>query len=143
MGAKDEERLEALEQIQMLRSRELELQNQLEEQQKSWAIDRTNVSQQIRLIEKEKQLLEDEKRLAVNERTAAAKKYGTSASLTGGWTEQQGADECCICEANALHEMEAAQKALQDEKARSNGLAKRIEVRRYHKSRPIGFSTAH
>jgi len=76
VGAKDEERLEALEQIQMLRSRELALQNQLEEQQKRWAVDRTNVSQQIRLIEKEKQLLEDEKRIAVNERTSASKKYG-------------------------------------------------------------------
>lgn len=76
VGAKDEERLEALEQIQMLRSRELALQSQLEEQQKRWAVDRTNVSQQIRLIEKEKQLLEDEKKIAVNERAAASKKYG-------------------------------------------------------------------
>ncbi|POM65655.1 Hypothetical protein PHPALM_18597, partial [Phytophthora palmivora] len=59
-GAKDEERLQQLELIQTLRSRELELQDELEHQQKKWAIDRDTVHQRIRLLEKEKKLGDDE-----------------------------------------------------------------------------------
>ncbi|GMF18382.1 unnamed protein product [Phytophthora lilii] len=59
-GAKDEERLQQLELIQTLRSRELELQDELEHQQKKWAGDRDTVYQRLRLLEKEKQLAQDE-----------------------------------------------------------------------------------
>lgn len=59
-GAKDEERLQQLELIQTLRSRELELQDELERQQKKWASDRDMVHQRVRLLEKEKKLGEDE-----------------------------------------------------------------------------------
>lgn len=76
VSAKDEERLDQLEQIQILRARELELQNQLESHQKKWAVDRTNMNQQLRLVEKEKQLADDAKKLAVVERDAASKKFG-------------------------------------------------------------------
>ncbi|KAG1688140.1 hypothetical protein DVH05_004010 [Phytophthora capsici] len=59
-GAKDEERLQQLELIQSLRSRELELQDELEHQQKKWATDRDTMHQRLRLLEKEKKLAEDE-----------------------------------------------------------------------------------
>ncbi|OWZ21726.1 hypothetical protein PHMEG_0003672 [Phytophthora megakarya] len=58
-GAKDEERLQQLELIQTLRSRELELQDELERQQKKWATDRDTTHQRLRLLEKEKKLGED------------------------------------------------------------------------------------
>ncbi|KAH7476876.1 uncharacterized protein KRP23_7551 [Phytophthora ramorum] len=59
-GAKDEERLEQLELIRTLRSRELELQDELEHQQKKWSSDRDTVHQRLRLLEKEKKLAEEE-----------------------------------------------------------------------------------
>ncbi|RLN97361.1 hypothetical protein BBJ28_00013922 [Nothophytophthora sp. Chile5] len=75
-SAKDEERLQQLELVQTLRARELELQGDLEQQQKKWASDRATVHQRLRLLEKEKQLAEDEKNLANAETTALQKKYG-------------------------------------------------------------------
>ncbi|KAG6613670.1 Lysosomal thioesterase PPT2-B [Phytophthora cinnamomi] len=59
-GAKDEERLQQLELIQNLRSRELELQDELENHQKKWATDRDMMHQRLRLLEKEKILAEEE-----------------------------------------------------------------------------------
>ncbi|KAE8914549.1 hypothetical protein PF005_g16667 [Phytophthora fragariae] len=59
-GAKDEERLQQLELIQNLRSRELELQDELESQQKKCASDRDTMHQRLRLLEKEKLLAEEE-----------------------------------------------------------------------------------
>ncbi|KAG7385330.1 hypothetical protein PHYPSEUDO_001632 [Phytophthora pseudosyringae] len=59
-GAKDEERLQQLELIQTLRSRELELQDELEHQQRKWATDRDTIHQRLRLLEKEKTLAEEE-----------------------------------------------------------------------------------
>lgn len=59
-GAKDEERLHQLELIQTLRSREVELQDELECQQRLWARDRDTIHQQLRTLEKEKTLAVDE-----------------------------------------------------------------------------------
>ncbi|KAJ0406533.1 hypothetical protein ATCC90586_003512 [Pythium insidiosum] len=59
-AAADTERLQLLEKLQQSQARESELQRELEEQQKKWALDRSNIHQQTRLLEKEKQLLEEE-----------------------------------------------------------------------------------
>ncbi|KAL8024145.1 hypothetical protein Plhal710r2_c005g0022361 [Plasmopara halstedii] len=59
-SAKDEERLQLLELIQTLRSREMNLQDESEQKQKSWAKERDIVHQKIRILEKEKKLLVDE-----------------------------------------------------------------------------------
>ncbi|KAG3160006.1 hypothetical protein PC128_g21206 [Phytophthora cactorum] len=73
-GAKDEERLQQLELIQMLRSRELELQDELERQQKKWATDRDTVHQRLRLLEKEKKIAEEEVDQGATELTNLQKK---------------------------------------------------------------------
>ncbi|KAJ0403765.1 hypothetical protein P43SY_006308 [Pythium insidiosum] len=59
-AAADTERLQLLEKLQQSQARESEVQRELEEQQKKWALDRSNIHQQTRLLEKEKQLLEEE-----------------------------------------------------------------------------------
>lgn len=76
VSSRDQERLEQLELIQRLRASEIELQSQMEEQQRKWSTDRTAIHQQMRLLEKEKQLAEDEKTHAETERAAVLKKSG-------------------------------------------------------------------
>ena len=49
LSTNDHERLEQLDLIQKLRARETELQDQLEEQQRKWAHDRTHMNQQVGL----------------------------------------------------------------------------------------------
>ncbi|EEY69200.1 uncharacterized protein PITG_05402 [Phytophthora infestans T30-4] len=73
-GAKDEERLQQLELIQTLRSRELELQDELERQQKKWATDRDTVHQRLRVLEKEKKIAEEEVERGATELTSLQKK---------------------------------------------------------------------
>lgn len=80
IGSNDAERLQQLELIQQLRTREIELQALIEDQQKKWSVDRSAVNQQIRLLEKEKKLIEDEKAQLVNEIEAARKSYGEKTS---------------------------------------------------------------
>lgn len=80
VSSRDQERLDQLELVQRLRASEIELQNQLEAQQRKWSTDRTAIHQQMRLLEKEKQLAEDEKKYVVVERAAALKKNGAVAT---------------------------------------------------------------
>lgn len=77
VSSHDQERLEQLELIQRLRASEIELQSQLEAQQRKWSTDRTAIHQQMRLLEKEKQLAEDERKHVEAERAAVLKKNGT------------------------------------------------------------------
>ncbi|ETM49491.1 hypothetical protein L914_06271 [Phytophthora nicotianae] len=74
-GAKDEERLQQLELIQTLRSRELELQDELERQQKKWATDRDTVHQRLRLLEKEKKIAEEEVERGATELASLQRKH--------------------------------------------------------------------
>lgn len=76
IGSNDAERLQQLELIQQLRTREIELQGLMEDQQKKWSLDRSAMNQQIRLLEKERNLIEDEKLQLVNEIEATRKSYG-------------------------------------------------------------------
>lgn len=92
VSSRDQDRLEQLELIQRLRAREVELQNQLEEQQRKWSVDRTAIHQQLRLHEKEKELAENERKHVELERVAIVKKLGASMHLYRciymwiGWT---------------------------------------------------------
>jgi hypothetical protein len=79
--ASDSERLRQLELIQSLRARELELQNELEDQQKKWAVDRSTINQQIRLLEKEKNLALEKLKCCEEDAGAVQKKHGTLTEL--------------------------------------------------------------
>eukprot|EP00644_Phytophthora_capsici_P004377 jgi/Phyca11/7205/fgenesh1_pm.PHYCAscaffold_17_\ len=107
-GAKDEERLQQLELIQSLRSRELELQDELEHQQKKWATDRDTMHQRLRLLEKEKKLAEDEATRGGEELAQLQQKKGKCAL-------QQEIDELKV--------------VVQEEKDQKLLLANRIEKR--------------
>lgn len=81
-ASRDEDRLAQLELTAQLRARELELQQQLEEQQRKWAADRSTMLQQRRLLEKEKQLAEEEQKLRDVERAALSMRTG---AVNGPW----------------------------------------------------------
>ncbi|TYZ65760.1 hypothetical protein PybrP1_007590 [[Pythium] brassicae (nom. inval.)] len=74
VASRDADRLAQLELTERLRARELELQQQLEAQQRKWAADRSAILQQLRLLEKEKQLAEDETTRSDAERAALGKR---------------------------------------------------------------------
>ncbi|EGZ23834.1 hypothetical protein PHYSODRAFT_311062 [Phytophthora sojae] len=104
-GAKDEERLQQLELIQTLRSRELELQDELETQQKKWSSDRDTMHQRLRLLEREKLLAEEEGARMGAELTKLQKKHDAS-----------------------LQEARELKMAVQEEQDQKLLLANRIEV---------------
>uniref|UniRef100_K3WZD3 Uncharacterized protein n=1 Tax=Globisporangium ultimum (strain ATCC 200006 / CBS 805.95 / DAOM BR144) TaxID=431595 RepID=K3WZD3_GLOUD len=108
VSSRDQERLEQFELIQRLRTQELELQREIEEQQRKWSSDRTAIHQQIRLLEKEAQLAEDGKKHAETERVALQKKHDALERQKTNLQEQLDTAEAAkLSQSNKVKDLEA------------------------------------
>ncbi|KAF1334086.1 Amino acid/auxin permease, partial [Globisporangium splendens] len=108
VSSRDQERLEQFELIQRLRARELELQSEIEEQQRKWSSDRTAIHQQIRLLEKEAQLAEDGKKHAETERAALQKRNDALERQKSNLQEQlEAAEAAKVSLSDKVKELEA------------------------------------